>query len=607
MSEPCARCHSPLEEGDLRCAICALPAVDHRLRPTPLTARATILRCRECHAAVTFAPDAGAPRCGFCDATMTVEHPIDPIEIADRLVPFTVDREMARGSLRRWLGARGWFAPRTLGDEAVLESLTPLSWAAWIVDARADVAWAADSDHGAERARWAPHAGVTALSFDQLCVPASRGLTIGECVRLAPYYNLESAVPVGDSTAVEAGTWIEAYDAQRSAARGLIQRTIEDVARARVQREIPGRRFRNVAVSCLLAGLTTARVALPAWIMAYRFRGNPYRAIVHGQRAELVIGRAPIDWRRVVGAVVSGIVIVAAAIAIAGWLAGCHREPPPPDAGDFFDRCDASGTFAPVSGRMAVSATLNVHVDSGGLLELDTSSKMLLVVDLEQQGTQLTVSSTLCRVRIPDIPLAGQEMPITFDVPDATVASVPTASGSGELSVADQLCTPIRTAPTTIIVGAKLSVPDGPLPAADDNGAFRACAPTNCAATGDRDCACDQEDDGAPGATLIAHNVPAIELDQVYVALRTTFFLDGRVHASDLLKGRIDASLETAVLGCRLVSGTPCTTMNVNLVKTLNPIVTPLADNPSTFRAVRIAPAMTCGDVIANEGVLFPR
>jgi hypothetical protein len=42
----------------------------------------------------------------------------------------------------------------------------------------------------------------------------------------------------------------------------------------------------------------TEQSALPAWILAYRYRGHPYRAIVHGQRAEVVFGRAPIDWSR---------------------------------------------------------------------------------------------------------------------------------------------------------------------------------------------------------------------------------------------------------------------------------------------------------------------
>jgi len=34
--------------------------------------------------------------------------------------------------------------------------------------------------------------------------------------------------------------------------------------------------------------------------MAYRYRGSPYRAIVHGQRADVVVGATPLDWMKVV-------------------------------------------------------------------------------------------------------------------------------------------------------------------------------------------------------------------------------------------------------------------------------------------------------------------
>ena len=59
----------------------------------------------------------------------------------------------------------------------------------------------------------------------------------------------------------------------------------------------------------------TERVALPAWILAYRYRGALYRAIVHGQRAELVVGRAPLD-RAKVAAVVIAVLAIAAVIAV---------------------------------------------------------------------------------------------------------------------------------------------------------------------------------------------------------------------------------------------------------------------------------------------------
>ena len=252
----CTRCESPLEEGDLRCAICALP-VPVTPRTHEGTVRAQVLRCSECHAAVAFSAEAQAPHCAFCGATMAIEQPVDPIEVAELRVPFAVSREAAEQSLRGWLGRRGWFAPKTLRDEAVVETLQPLCWAAWIVDAKAQVAWTADSDHNSHRSAWAPHAGQVALSFESICVPASRGLDHGECSALVPFYDLRRAVPVASTIEGEAPAMIESFDAQRSAARTIVQRGIEAVARTRVEPYIPGRRFRNVHVACLLERQTT--------------------------------------------------------------------------------------------------------------------------------------------------------------------------------------------------------------------------------------------------------------------------------------------------------------------------------------------------------------
>ena len=314
----CTRCETALEDGDLRCASCALPVPGSAFRADE-PPRAQVLRCQDCGAAVAFCAEARAPRCGFCGATMAIEQPVDPVEVASLRVPLIDDHDAAATALRGWLAGRGWFAPRELASAAVLESLTPLAWAAWRVNAEALVTWAADSDAGARRSAWAPHAGEAELVFRDIVVSASRGLHEAEGRRLIPYYDLSRAVPVertiepGEPGAPgEIAATIEQFEAQRSAARSYVHDRITAAARVRIQPRIPGRRYRNVHVSCLLERQTTERLALPAWILAYRYRGKPYRAIVHGQRPEIVLGKSPIDWSKV--ATLAAAVALAAAI-----------------------------------------------------------------------------------------------------------------------------------------------------------------------------------------------------------------------------------------------------------------------------------------------------
>jgi hypothetical protein len=303
--------------------VCALP-VPPLATPEIEKARSQILRCTECGAAVGFDANKQAPSCAFCGAVMKVEQPLDPVEVATRRLPFTVDRHHAELGLRAWLSKRGFFAPKTLRDEAVLESLHPLCWAAWVVDAQAQISWTADSDAGSGRSAWAPHAGQISLQFDNLAVPATRGLRIDESIKLTPHYDLSLLVSCdAERTGIDADAAIESFDAQRSAARQLVMRGIENVARTKVQRVVPGSRVRNIHVSVLLERQVTDRVALPAWVLAYRYRGSPYRAVVHGQNQTVVFGSSPTDWLKVLF-VVGGIAVAIAAIVALVLLLQAH-------------------------------------------------------------------------------------------------------------------------------------------------------------------------------------------------------------------------------------------------------------------------------------------
>lgn len=304
----CTRCETPVETGDLRCAVCALVLAE--LAPAADAVRAAVLRCTDCGAAIAFSAEKQAPHCAFCGAVMKVEQPVDPVERAELVVPFAVTHDEAVHALRHWLGRRGWFYPRDLAANARLADLAPLHWAAWVVDARAIVSWAADSDYDSHRSRWAPHAGQTPMDFDNICVPASRGLTLRECITLSSYYDLSTARPI--SAEDESSDPIEQFDAQRSAARKTVLGAIESTAAARLQRGvIPGSRFRKVKVSVFLQALTTRRIALPAWVLVYRYRDRTYRAVIHGQNPAGVVAKAPLAWSKV------GLVVALAAVVIA--------------------------------------------------------------------------------------------------------------------------------------------------------------------------------------------------------------------------------------------------------------------------------------------------
>ncbi len=313
--EPCQRCDSALEVEDLRCPVCGLTAPPPP-RAAVERARARVVRCDSCGAAVEYSVEAKAPRCDYCGSVTHVETTADPVEQAQAWLPFTVDPEAARGALMGFLGRGGFFRPSGLAQEASLESLRPVWWPAWMFDAGVDVSWTADSNAGARRSEWAPHAGRTRFDFEDIPVPASRGLKVKECEALAPHYQRGSA---RDTQVGPEGAHVERFESTRSGARKSVLDAVERLSLERLkQGVIPGRIFRNIHVAVALSSLRTRRLALPVYVMAYRYRDKPYRVLVHGQDARVVLGDAPISAWRVAATVLAVLLVLAGLLYAAG-------------------------------------------------------------------------------------------------------------------------------------------------------------------------------------------------------------------------------------------------------------------------------------------------
>jgi hypothetical protein len=309
----CRRCESPLEGGDLRCAICGLPAV------APAAASieepsVQVLRCNGCGAAVAYHAEAQAPRCDFCGEVMELETLEDPIEQAEVFVRFRVTPEQARAALDAWLGSRGFFRPSDLRARAKIHALKPLWWAGWMFDADVLMSWAADSDAGSRRSSWAPHAGQEPVAMRRVVVPASRGLHDEECAALIPHYD------VADATAQPEEAWreatVEQFVLQRSSARRVLQEALRSTAAGHAAGRIPGSTHRNLRVEVLPTRLDTRHLAFPAYVLAYRYRDRLYRAIVHGQDPGCVTGASPLSLARVVAVVAAVIGVVALVVVL---------------------------------------------------------------------------------------------------------------------------------------------------------------------------------------------------------------------------------------------------------------------------------------------------
>jgi len=293
----CQRCGSASEAGDLRCPVCYL-AIPHAAGDTGRGTRVHIFRCPSCGPAMEYRTTVQAPQCAFCGSVLKLEEQIDPVEQTEQYLPFTLDRRAATETYRGWLSRQGFFQPSNLASAARPESLRALWWTGWIVSADAIVTWTLDSDAGARRAAWAPHAGELRTGFDHIVIPATRGLTPHECARLIPTYTVADSVNEPQSDGRDEVR--ERFDVSRSVARGRIVEAIRGLAEARIKdHEAPGTRFRNFHASIQLRGLRTRRVAFPAYAIAYRYGNRLYRTVISGQDSACVVGQTPISLVKV--------------------------------------------------------------------------------------------------------------------------------------------------------------------------------------------------------------------------------------------------------------------------------------------------------------------
>ncbi len=305
----CARCASPIERGDLRCAVCGDSAPHESERRT--ATEVEVLRCDGCGASVRYDPAIQAPRCGFCDSTLHVEMVTDPTEESELYFEFTVDPAQAIKAVRGWLGRRGFFYPSDLRDRARMRSVKPIYWAGWMFDADALVSYAADTNHDTWRSSWAPCAGQVELHFDDVVAPGTRGLRPDETAVLVSSYrgpaSAELRLPTED-------TLVERFEVQRSAAREIVRRSLRSMASRRIaDGHLPGTAHRSLHTECVVRSLVTHRVSFPAYILAYRYRGELYRVVVSGQDASCMTGAAPLSWGKI-AAVVAGVLALIALV-----------------------------------------------------------------------------------------------------------------------------------------------------------------------------------------------------------------------------------------------------------------------------------------------------
>lgn len=161
--------------------------------------------------------------------------------------------------------------------------------------------------------------------------------------------------------------------------------------------------------------------------------------------------------------------------------------------------------------------------------EVLRSSTVLQLVDVEQDGTILTLRDTYCATKIDDgTPLVETMIPTEFMVSLRPTLRTATLHRSVDETPQWRFVQP----PYTEVRGAELDRPEmDPLPDdADDPRVF------------------DQDGDGKPGLTVRVRILGIVE-GKTFIVQRVRYALDGRVVSNDAVDGTVSWSDEQSVLG----------------------------------------------------------
>jgi len=330
---PCATCGAPEMNFDagqqaMVCPYCqhkvsvareAAAIVEHDLEQGMASAQRGLgaetrsVTCQTCGATVSFTGQATSTVCDFCGSPHVLQQESNRNLIRpESLVPFQVEGTVAQQKFKSWLGGL-WFRPGDLKSRAAVGQINGVYVPYWTFDAHVASSWNAQAGYHyyvdetytdangkkqtrkVQKTNWKPANGQRADRYDDVLVPASKGLPPGlaekmrtfDTTKLQPYDASFLSGWRAEEYGVELGPgWNKA-----AGIMGAQQRT-------RCSGDVPGDTQRNLQVRNTFSEKTFKHVLLPLFIASYLYNQKTYRFLVNGQTGE-VTGDAPYSWIKI--------------------------------------------------------------------------------------------------------------------------------------------------------------------------------------------------------------------------------------------------------------------------------------------------------------------
>lgn len=276
------------------------------------------VKCQSCHAISVFDEKRVAQACDFCGspALINIDDIQSPIRPGSQL-PFQVSESQVRESIRKWYGSHFW-ARSDVGDKALTDTLHGLYLPYWTFDAHADCPWEAEAGYHyyttdsqgrrQQHTRWEYASGQVNLFFDDVLVPASKGVHPELLGQLEPFPTTSELLPYDPGYLT--GWVVEQYQIDLiQAAQNSRDRMTENL-RAECSRQVPGDTQRNLRIAPVFSAQTFKHTLLPVWLLTYNYGSKTYQVAVNGATGKIA-GEYPLSWIKITIAIIIGLIVLA--------------------------------------------------------------------------------------------------------------------------------------------------------------------------------------------------------------------------------------------------------------------------------------------------------
>jgi hypothetical protein len=292
-----AQAVSPIEEIDLAQALRALPDNLRDLQPAK-----TLVQCQSCKAVSAFSAERVGQRCEFCGSPALVPYEDTGATIRPQsLLPFKVTEANVREAMRRWYASK-WFAPGTLKQRALVDTIKGIYIPYWTFDAKVRCPWQAEAGHHyyvteeyrdnqgrtqtrqVQKTRWEWAQGVLEHVFDDQPVPGTRGIHEGLLRSVEPWPTQDL---ISYDTAYLSGFVVERYQVALDEAATLSRAAMDTKLRDLCAAQVPGDTYRNLRIDPDYSAETFKHILVPVWVLAYTYGAKAFQVLANGYTGKI--------------------------------------------------------------------------------------------------------------------------------------------------------------------------------------------------------------------------------------------------------------------------------------------------------------------------------